>query len=199
MRKQRLREGKWHAWGHTANKQQNRIGLHILSSTPQLQRNGRNALPLSLSGTKGWPWVSKRPRWPHHPQCQQDCDAAGWLGTCACDRSPFWFPQEAVTNTDNFVYCAAVSGRLRDQGLSLCPSPAPGEAEEVWSHEVDRPRLAPVIDGPGLALSHTCPHPTLVVCPCLYMLYDETYSYFSLNKSIYFLVIILVNFLKKFF
>ena len=31
------------------------------------------------------------------------------------------------------------------------------------------------------------------------MLYDETYSYFSLNKSIYFLVIILVNFFKNFF
>ena len=101
---------------------------------------------------------------------------------------------------DNFCdYCAAVSGRLRDQGSASVPLQPQVRLREVWSHEVDRPWLAPVIDGPGLALSHTCPHPTLVVCPCLYMLYDETYSYFSLNKSIYFLVIILVNFLKNFF
>lgn len=123
MRKQRLREGKWHAWGHTANKQQNWDWLYILSSTPQLQRNGRNALPLSLSGTKGWPWVSKRPRWPHHPQCQQDCDAAGWLGTLCLWQEPILTPSRSshqywTTFVTTVLQCLEGSG-IRAQPLFL--------------------------------------------------------------------------------
>ena len=120
---------------------------------------------------------------------------------CACDRSPFWPSQEAVTNAGQLLWllCCTVSGWLRDQGSASVPLPPQVRLREMWSHDVDRPWLAPVIDGPGLAPSHTCPHPTLVVCPCLCMLYDETYSYFSLNKSTYFLVTILVNFFKVFF
>lgn len=194
MRKQRLRGGKWHAWGHTANKQQNRDWLHILNSTPQLQRNGRNALALSLSGTKGWPWVSKRPRWPHRPSGSRTVMQPADWELCACDRSPFWPSQEAVTNTGQLLWllCCTVSGRLRAQGSASVLLQPQVRLREVWSHEVDKPWLAPVIDGPGLAPSHTCPHSALVLCPCLYMLYDETYSYFSLNKSTHFLVIILL-------
>ena len=113
---------------------------------------------------------------------------------CACDRSPFWPSQEAVTNTGQLLRLlrGTVSGRLRAQGSASVLLQPQVRLREVCSHEVDRPWLAPVIDGPGLAPSHTCPHPALVLCPCLYMLYDETYSYFSLNKSTHFLVIILL-------
>ena len=148
MRKQRLRGGKWHAWGHTANKQQNRDWLHILSSTPQLQRNGRNALALSLSGTKGWPWVSKRPRWPHRPSGSRTVMQPADWELCACDRSPFWPSQEAVTNTGQLLWllCCTVSGRLRAQGSASVLLQPQVRLREVWSHEVDRPWLAPVID-----------------------------------------------------
>ena len=49
---------------------------------------------------------------------------------CACDRSPFWPPQEAVTNTGQLLWllCCSV-WKAQGSGLSLCSSPAPGEAE----------------------------------------------------------------------
>lgn len=181
MRKQRLREGKWHAWGHTANKQlKPRLTPYPKLYTSTAKEWEKAALPLSLSGTKGWPWVSKRPRWPHHPQCQQDCDAAGWLGTLCLVGAHSDPLKKQSQILDNFVTTVlTVSGRLRDQGSASVPLQPQVRLRGGVGPRGRQARLAPVIDGPGLALSHTYVHILpIVVCPCLYMLYDETYSYF---------------------
>lgn len=177
LREQRLREGRWLAWGHTEIRSKTRMDSISWSLHLNCKGVGKS-LFLPHSRTEGLPWVYKRPRLPDYSWWQQDYDAACWLGTLC-----MW--QELILTlsgsshkylTAHFmttVLCKVWKPRGSGAEPLFLSNPWPGRVK--YSHQVGRPRLVALMDGPGLATSCTCSHLTLVVCLSLHTLYDENY------------------------